>query len=82
MFCPLCGKFDRYCKCKSDGLNVRQRKALEVASEHLYLLTPEELQHLIDIQKRQRVSYSDPTKQRILQGMEVTSGYEQTILDI
>ena len=78
MICPVCQRFDEYCRCASESLTARTRKSLGVVSEHLYLLKPEELEHVIKIQKAQRVKYSDQQKMSILYALERGSQYEQT----
>lgn len=78
MICPVCHKYEAYCRCLNEGMTAKRRKALEVASEHLYLLRPDEMEHLVQIQKKHRVGYSDVQRSNLLAMLENSSVYEQT----
>ena len=64
--CPICGyKFDM-CQCRFGGSPHPDRsKRIAVVTDHLYLLSPRQLAHVIDLQRHWQVSYDDPEKMDI-----------------
>lgn len=59
--CPICGyRFD-ICKCDLPGSSHPYRaKRQKVVLEHLYLLTPKQLQWIVQLQKKWSMDYKDP----------------------
>ena len=64
--CPICDyKFDM-CQCRFGGNAHHDRsKRITVITDHLYLLTPGQLAHLITLQRFWQISYDDPEKMNI-----------------
>lgn len=65
--CPICGYRLKECQCLYSGSCHPDRSKREgVVLHNLYLLSPEQLKHIISIQKAQRGSYEDIEKNQIL----------------
>lgn len=65
--CPICGYKLKECQCLYSGsCHPDRSKREEVVLHNLYLLSQEQLKHIIDIQKAQRNSYEDKEKNQIL----------------
>lgn len=64
--CPICKySFDK-CQCIYSGeAHPDRSKVEEVVKDHLYLLSPEQLNHLLKLQKYWNTSYIDPEKTKI-----------------
>lgn len=73
--CPICG-YPIYgepdlpalrCQCMFIGsCHPNRVKKQEVAFEHLYLFNEEQINHLINLQRRMQISYSDDERTKIL----------------
>lgn len=58
--CPICGYELKDCQCLFSGSAHPDRSIREeVVYDHLYLFTPKQIQHLIDLQRYWQLSYSD-----------------------
>lgn len=72
--CPICGYMIDYCQCIFGGpshpYRVRER---EVVEDHLYLLSEEQISHLIRLQKRWQTSYGDGERSAMLKNLKETS---------
>ncbi len=65
--CPICNYKLIDCQCLYSGsCHPDRSKREEVVLHHLYLLTPEQIDHLKTLQKTQRGSYEDKEKNQIL----------------
>lgn len=64
--CPICGyKFDM-CQCRFGGnAHPDRSKRIAVVTDHLYLLRPRQLAHMINLQRFWEISYDDPEKMDI-----------------
>lgn len=71
--CPICGyKFDM-CLCRFSGsAHPNREKRQRVIFDHLYLLHPEQVQHVIDLQRWLGINYEDPEMEYIRKEMEKT----------
>ena len=69
--CPICGYEFKVCQCMFSGKSHPDRyKQKVVVQDHLYLLSEEQLKHLIELQKKWRTSYADEEMQNILKELE------------
>lgn len=61
--CPVC-KYDiSMCQCMFGGSAHPDRsKRREVVIDHLYLLSPKQIEHIINLQQRWQTSYGDEEK--------------------
>lgn len=65
--CPICGYRLEECQCLYSGsCHPDRSKREEVVLHNLYLLSQEQLKHIISVQKAQRCSYEDKEKSQIL----------------
>lgn len=65
--CPICGYKLKECQCLYSGsCHPDRSKKEEVVLHNLYLLSPEQIEHIIKLQKAQRNSYEDEEKDKIL----------------
>lgn len=65
--CPICNNSINGCQCKFSGSAHPDRsKRMFVVFEHLYLLTPAQLMHVIKLQKYFQISYCDGEKEKIV----------------
>lgn len=68
--CPICKYRIKDCQCLFGGSGHPDRyKRRQVVQEHLYLLSAEQLAHLIELQAFWQVSYSDDEKSKILEDL-------------
>jgi len=75
--CPICKYPIGMCQCCFDGSTHPDRsKRREVVLHHLYLLTEDQVKHVIDLEKYWQISYADPEKEKILE--ELTNEHEQS----
>lgn len=64
--CPICNYKLRDCQCIFSGSAHPDRsKRIDVIKDHLYLLSPKQLKHLIELEEFWHTSYSDPEKTAI-----------------
>lgn len=69
--CPICGYKLKECQCLYSGsCHPDRSKREEVVLHNLYLLSQEQLKHIIDIQKAQKGSYEDDEKNKILKELK------------
>lgn len=69
--CPICGYKLEDCQCLYSGsCHPDRSKREEVVLHNLYLLTPEQIEHIADIQKARSASYEDEEKNQILKGLK------------
>ena len=65
--CPICDYEIRHCQCRFGGSAHPDRsKQREVVLDHLYLLTPRQIEHVIDLERDWEIDYGDPEKRKIL----------------
>lgn len=65
--CPICNYKLKDCQCLYSGsCHPDRSKREEVVLHHLYLLTPEQIEHIKTLQKAQKECYEDEEKRRIL----------------
>ena len=65
--CPICEYRIDGCQCRYAGdWHPDRSKRIEVVMDHLYLFSPEQIQHILDLQKHWCISYSDNEKNDIL----------------
>lgn len=58
--CPICDMPLRYCECANKSiLSEEEQRCLQVALEHLYLLSTEQIRHLIEIERVWEIGYTD-----------------------
>lgn len=70
-YCPICKYKLRQCQCVYSGSAHPDRsKREDVVKDHLYLLTPTQLKHLIELEKFWRTSYSDDEKTAIYEDLK------------
>lgn len=66
--CPICGYPINHCQCLFGGSTHPDRDIKRiVVLDHLYLLSEEQLQHVIKLEKHWCISYSDAEKTIILE---------------
>lgn len=69
--CPICGYKYGMCQCRFGGnAHPNRSKRLAVVLDHLYLLSPAQLAHLIHVQEWWQTSYDDEEKMDILREMK------------
>lgn len=65
--CPICKYELGYCQCLFGGSAHPDRsKRRTVVLDHLYLLTEEQIAHIIKLQKHWQTSYGDDEKNKIV----------------
>ena len=65
--CPICNYKLIDCQCLYSGsCHPDRSKREEVVRHHLYLLTPEQIDHIKTLQRAQKESYEDDEKNKIL----------------
>ena len=73
--CPICEYNIKDCQCIYAGSAHPDRSNRRmVALEHLYLFTPKQVQHIIELEKFWQTDYVDEEKQRILREMKENYG--------
>lgn len=79
--CPICDYEIKNCQCVYAGSAHPDRsKRKQVVQEHLYLLTPVQLKHLMVLQKFWKISYSDEEKNAIYE--ELKKKAEQRLAEL
>lgn len=78
--CPICEYEFENCQCYFSGSAHPDRdKRISVVKDHLYLLTEEQLNHLIKLEKFMQTSYSDSEKQKEYEKLiELTNNNQAT----
>lgn len=75
--CPICKYPDGMCQCCFGGsAHPNRSKRREVVLHHLYLLTEDQVKHVIDLEKHWQISYADPEREKILK--ELINEHEQS----
>ena len=65
--CPICGYKLSLCQCLFGGsAHPDRNKERDVVQDHLYLLSDEQLHHLIELQRYWQTSYGDKKRANIL----------------
>jgi len=71
--CPICGysitsnENALGCQCMFEGsCHSHRDKMQEVVFSHLYLLSPKQLEHIVKLQEKQQISYTDKERQSCL----------------
>ena len=70
--CPICGyELSKHCQCLFGGTAHPDRSLRrKVVLDHLYLFSPKQIQHIIDLQRYWQTSYSDERKTIILDALK------------
>lgn len=69
--CPICKYELGYCQCMFGvSAHPNREKRREVVLDHLYLLTDEQIKHIIKLQKQWQTSYGDNERSRILEELK------------
>lgn len=76
--CPICLYPISNCQCKY-GSGARREARYEVIRDHLYMLSDEQLQHLINVQKSWQISYSDTARSVIYNSLIGYSDFPKRI---
>lgn len=72
--CPICKYGISNCQCRYGGsAHPNRSKRKEVVKDHLYLLTPVQLNHLIELEKYWQTSYADDEKTAIYEELKAKS---------
>lgn len=70
-YCPICNYKISQCQCVFGGSAHPDRsKRKDVVKDHLYLLSPTQLKHLIELEEFWRTSYSDDEKTAIYEDLK------------
>ena len=70
-YCPICKYKISQCQCVFGGSAHPDRsKRRDVVKDHLYLLSPTQLKHLIELEEFLRTSYSDDEKTAIYEDLK------------
>lgn len=71
--CPICGYTLLQCQCRFSGSAHPDRiKNRQVTLDHLYLLSAEQLVHIIELQKELQISYGDDKRRELLGNLQRT----------
>lgn len=69
--CPICGYRIKMCQCRFYGsAHPSYDREKEVVKDHLYLLTPKQVKHVIKLEKFWATSYGDTEKSEILKKLK------------
>ena len=64
--CPICNNPINMCQCKFSGSAHPDRgNRIEVVVDHLFLFSPEQVNHIIALQKWWDISYGDREREEI-----------------
>lgn len=70
--CPICGYHLTQCQCRYGGSAHPDRsKKREVVLDHLYLLSEEQLRHIIRLESQWQTSYGDKERSDILKHLQL-----------
>lgn len=76
VICPICEYPVDQCQCMFDGdAHPDRLKKNEVVRQHLYFFTPEQQKHVVDLEKRMRISYGDAGKNGAMMKLKLLMGY-------
>ena len=71
--CPICNYDIEHCQCYFGGSAHPDRdKRIQVVKDHLYLLSPKQIEHVIELEEFWRTSYLDEEKEQIRKELEMT----------
>lgn len=77
VLCPICGYQLGQCQCPFGGSAHPDRsKRREVVLDHLYLLSEEQLQHVIRLERGWQISYGDQERSEILKNIRLRAHLE------
>ena len=69
--CPICKYNISRCQCMFGGsCHPNRSKRCEVVIDHLYLLSPKQIEHIITLQRKWQTSYGDDEKNRIVEELK------------
>lgn len=69
--CPICEYPFRNCQCRFSGkTHPNRHKKRSVVLDHLYMLAPQQIKHIVELQRYWQTSYSDEEKTKILKELE------------
>lgn len=69
--CPICKYEFNMCQCRFGGTSHPDRsKRASVVTDHIYLLSDAQINHLKKVQKFWQISYDDEEKNEILKELE------------
>lgn len=69
--CPICKYEFRMCQCRFGGSAHPDRsKRREVVLDHLYLLSPKQLEHVVNLEKQWQTSYGDEERTKIYEDLK------------
>lgn len=69
--CPICNNLLNMCQCKFSGSAHPDRsKRIEVVFYHLHFFSPEQVNHIINLQKWWNASYGDRDREQIRKELE------------
>ena len=72
--CPICDYEINHCQCRFAGsAHPNRSKRIEVALDHLYLFSNEQIQHILALEKWWQISYGDEGRESIRE--ELVSEY-------
>lgn len=77
--CPIC-KYDiPQCQCRFGGTcHPNRSKRRTVVIDHLYLLSPKQIEHIINLQRYWQTSYGDDEKNQIVEELKGGEQNERT----
>lgn len=65
--CPICNYPISNCQCRFGGsAHPDRHKRRQVVLDHLYLLSDEQIKHIIELEKYWQISYGDEERTKIL----------------
>lgn len=69
--CPICGYEFNHCQCMyGESTRPDKDKQLDVVLKHLYLLHPEQINHIARLEKSMCIYYSDTELKSILKDLQ------------
>lgn len=69
--CPICDYVFKHCQCRFAGTAHPDRsKRREVVLHHLYLLSKEQLEHVIEMERFWQIDYGDKERRDILRTLK------------
>lgn len=81
--CPICNYSLDMCQCKFSGsAHPNRSKRMEVVVDHLYLFSPEQINHVISLQKWWNISYGDRDREQIFKELIAEYGKEERPMEL
>lgn len=69
--CPICGYELKECQCYFGGnAHPDREKQRQVVLDHLYLLSENQLKHIIELEKFWQISYGDEERATMLERLK------------